>query len=110
MRFAAAVLALASSGCSLVLVKGPTQEPIGTIDEDCTTSRAWPIVDLVWAGLLLAGGIGAIAEASSTKNRHSAEAAVTMLPTGVTFAIVALLGFQRVGKCRDQRAPTMPQR
>jgi hypothetical protein len=94
---------VAHGGCSFKFVHGPNTEGPVPIADDCTTSRAWPITDLVFAALLVAGGIGAIIEAneSSSAGKHGAAAAISMLPFGLGFAIASVVGFDRVGNCRD---------
>lgn len=103
------LLALAS--CSFTLVHGPNPDVLPPKVDDCTTSRAWPITDLVFTALFVAGGIGAIIEANSGKStsKHGATAAISMLPFGVGFAVSSLVGFKRVGECRDAEMPVEPQ-
>jgi len=102
---------LALTGCSFTLVHGPDSETPPMMVDDCTTSRAWPITDLVFTALFVAGGVGAIIEAntSSTASKHGATAAISMLPFGLGFAISSLVGFNRVGKCRDAQVPVEPE-
>jgi hypothetical protein len=97
------VFLLALGGCSFTLVHGPNADVLPPMVDDCTTSRAWPITDLVFAALFVAGGVGAIIEArsSSSGSKHGATAAISMLPFGIGFAMSSLVGFNRVGKCRE---------
>lgn len=104
MRTLAAALALAVTGCSLLAVHGPgdTTHP-GPIE--CTTSRAWPITDLVWAGVMAAAGAGALAEGASGRSRHgTVEAALGMGAMSLLFVISSLVGFGRIDECRDALA------
>lgn len=102
----------ALAGCSLLAVKGPsTPGPTG-IDEDCTTSRAWPIVDVSMAVLLVGGAVAALVDvrssAPSGRSVDRAQGALSMILPGIAYAISAVVGFQRVGECRDQRAIVQP--
>ena len=103
-------LLLALTSCSFTLVRGPDSAIVPPmVDTECTTSRAWPITDLVVAGLFVASGIAAIIEANSSRaSKHSATAAISMLPFGIGFAVSSLVGFNRVGDCRDQSMPIEP--
>ena len=106
-RVVASLTVLAFAGCSFLAVNGPEIAP-GTMPGpgesiDCTDSRLVPIVDIVVATVLLLGGIGALIEAQSGSagSRHSGEAALALVPTGILFAISAVVGFGRVGDCKN---------
>lgn len=103
-------LVVAQASCSFTFVRGPSTDVPAPMVDDCTTSRAWPITDLVFAALFVAGGIGAIVEAkgSSASSKHSATAAISMLPFGIGFVVSSLVGFKRVGDCRDLSVPVEP--
>jgi hypothetical protein len=104
VRWVPVTLALATTACSFLAVHGPG-DPKPTEPIECTTSRAWPIADVVWAGVFVAAGVGALIEGRSQKRSgHNAEAAITMVPAGLLFVVSAMLGFDRVGDCRDALA------
>jgi hypothetical protein len=104
VRWIPATLALAVTACSFLAVHGPG-DPKPTEPIECTTSRAWPIADLAWAGVLVAAGIGALVEGYTQKRPgHNGEAVISMVPASLLFVVSAMVGFDRVGDCRDALA------
>lgn len=105
---AALAVAIASSGCSLVMVRGAPSFDPGTRPVPCTQSRAAPIIDLV-PGLGFAG-IG-IAIASTGDESAKAAATLVSIPfllAAIPFLGSSLYGFRKVSRCRAMNAAPAP--
>ena len=97
-----AVVAL-TGGCSLAFVRGPSLEGPTPVADGCTTSRVWPVTDLLLSLWSIAGGLGAIVEAADPKSStdNTAQALAAVIPTAITFGVSSVVGFVRVGDCKD---------
>ena len=100
-RVVASLIVIAFAGCSFLTVNGPNMPPLGD-PVDCTESRIAPIVDVTLATLLLLGGVSAFIDSRSADGRPQAgEAAAAFLAVALAFGASSLVGFKRVGDCRD---------
>ena len=99
----ALVIALCS-GCSLVMTKGPSGDPRAY--PSCTTSITWPIVDVVFSVAFTSALVGAATEDDQMSNLDEGKAnkaskiTTSALLTGLS-VVGAVVGFRRVGACRD---------
>ncbi|MEJ7601921.1 MAG: hypothetical protein WKG01_28760 [Kofleriaceae bacterium] len=103
MRSATLLALMALGGCSLAFVRGPTMDGPTPVADGCSTSRVWPITDLVLALWSVAGGLGAIVEAADPKSNtdNTAQALIGVIPTSIAFGVSSVIGFARVGSCHD---------
>jgi hypothetical protein len=105
----AALVALPfSTSCSLMFVDGP--KPVdqrGGYAPACTSSAAWPIVDLLWTGNYVLGAAywGSMSDEDLKKQSMSRGAAVgTSIALGTLALTSAIVGFTRVGECQEEQA------
>ncbi|HEY4180454.1 MAG TPA: hypothetical protein VGM90_26605 [Kofleriaceae bacterium] len=97
----ATILAIASSGCSFVLVHGPqTDEPEPLHWPSCTETRVLPLGDAIYGGLATAGAIVLL----QSKDEWAPLGAAFLLPIGLTVLGSAYYGYTRTTRCQDARA------
>jgi hypothetical protein len=106
------VALLAACACS-VSVSGPPDryDPRGPAPPDCTTSRSAPAVDTVGAGLFGIVGIAFLAskcgpgdhdqDVDQTCEGITNAFGVVLLIPATIYAMSAIVGFGRTGRCRD---------
>ena len=110
MRWGAVLIAIAATGCSFFLVKGPAQrvDVIGPgADTGCTETPVVPVVDAI-GGLALGGAAvgGVILEAT---NSDSAPAnfgkyyAAPLVIGSIVYFVAASMGNSRVTWCVDMK-------
>lgn len=101
-----ALLALSADGCSWLLVHGP---PLGHERMDyfsCTEEATMPTLDLVMAGLSVAGAvvIGTGSNSGWEYQPYSRDAYLAVgLAEGAAFGLAAGSGFHKVGACREAK-------
>jgi hypothetical protein len=104
---------IALAGCSFVFVHAPDSSAPANVYPECTSSKTWPIIDVVVAGVYAAAAVSAIQReddpmpapgSDETKSRLSPRAAAAL---SLGFAALAgaggFVGFRRVGACRASR-------
>jgi hypothetical protein len=92
---------LGGGGCSAFFVVGPPPKDQRSGKVDCTTSDAYPVADVVMAGLTVVG-IAALAGASDTQTRKLA--GIGGAPLLGAFVGSGIGGFWRVSKCKQALA------
>jgi hypothetical protein len=110
MRWGALLIAIAATGCSFFLVKGPRQrvDVIGTgADTGCTEAPIIPIVDAV-GGLALGGAAvgGVILEATgsdSAPDNFGKYYAAPLVIGSIVYFVAASMGNSRVTWCVDMK-------
>ena len=92
----AMLAALAMTGCSLAMVKGPPGGHEQMAEFSCTENYFIPVVEAVSAASLLTVGVIWIAESQS-------ERGWAVVPIGISLPLGAssVGGFSRVSRCRD---------
>lgn len=89
-------------GCSYLLVSGPPAEHERMAYFDCTTSRAAPIVDALFATSYAATAVTAFTVSRDTRNDAKALAA-TSAAIAIFEAASAATGFSRTAKCEQAK-------
>lgn len=105
----AALVALPfSTSCSLVFVNRP--RPVdrrGAPSPSCSTSAAWPIVDLLWTGLYVLGAAywGSMSDEDLNRQNVPRGAAVgAAMALGTVALTSSIVGFTRVSTCQEEQA------
>ena len=111
-RYAVAMATLTLSGCSLMFVHGPPPDYEGLDHVVCTESNTAPVLDVLLAGLGLAGGIVLAIDVANDPLIQNTEPngepvvleaiALGVIPATV-LGVSAGVGFNRVKKCRAAR-------
>jgi len=120
MRLLVIALTVSLTGCSIFLTHGPSDPspssgptPVAQPAPNCTTSMTWPAIDGTIAGLttlLLISAISNDKPGDQTDNVSSDAVTSAVLIAG-TAAAGAIIGYQRVSKCRkanEQFSATYP--
>ena len=113
MKFRAWIAALVAlpftTSCSLMFVDGP--KPVdqrgGYATPSCSTSNAWPVVDVLWTGnfLLNMAVLGSMSDEELQKKDLSRGSAIGLNVGLAALALTsAIVGFTRVSECHDQFA------
>lgn len=93
---------LTASGCSFMFVKGPPPQHDQVPYFQCTTSRAWPVVDTLLASAYAIETAAFMAGASRSDSNESgmkAGAAASAVAAAL-FAASATSGYGKASKCR----------
>ena len=98
LRLALCALVLTAGGCSYVFVDGPPKNHAQMPYFQCSSSKAWPVLDSVLAASLAIGTGGAIADGGSSQDTTGA---VIVAAEAAAFALSALGGFQKVEACQE---------
>lgn len=96
MRSLVAVTVLASSGCSWVFMQKPETDYAVDTQPQCSESRGWPTLDLVFATL---GGVGAMAALAKGETEGIVGGGLDLLVFGTS----AITGFGWAGKCETAK-------
>jgi hypothetical protein len=96
------------SGCSFLFVKGPPDNHAKMATFDCSESRAWPVLDTIWAAL---NGLGAVSAASGSEmprqNQQQGADRDTVMAVGFGWLVVsgaaAIFGYSQVSACNDAK-------
>lgn len=94
----AILLTIGSTGCGFIISHGPPDGYEQMAYFDCTTDNTGPILDLVWAGLNVAGALSASANPQDYTN--SSQIVAVGLSWGVVSSISAATGFSKSKQCR----------
>lgn len=89
---------LAVGGCSYMFVDGPPKRHQQLPYFACTTSRGWPVVDTVFAGLFGLSAISAFAGAG--QGNDAATAGVVTGGLAALFVASAVSGYNDASECR----------
>jgi hypothetical protein len=111
LKFRAWIAALVAlpftTSCSLMFVDGPP--PVGPrggyAPAGCTTSNAWPVVDVLWTGnfLLNMAVLGGMSDEELQKRDLTRGSAIGINVGLAALAVTsAIVGFTRVRECQDQ--------
>lgn len=103
-RRAALLVALAafgSPGCGFIITNGPPADHATMPYFSCTESKAGPILDVVWAGLNLAGT--AVVAANPGDYRDETLTIAGGIGWGVLSTASAVTGFKKVSRCREAK-------
>jgi hypothetical protein len=114
MAWAALPLAIMTSGCSFIFVNGPPDPPPPppgpgqyAMVPECTTSRAWPIVDTIVGGYQVVRTVYAVSAPDSAYSSAPISREVD-IAAGVSltalFVASAITGYGRTSACDDFRA------
>lgn len=93
-----ALLSVGASACGFIFSHGPPDGYEQMASFDCTTENTGPILDLVWAGLNVAGALSASANPQDYQN--SGQIVAVGLSWGVVSSISAATGFSKSKACR----------
>ncbi len=115
MRTLVLVLGMFLGGCSFVFVSGPPANYRQLPAYECTSSRAAPALDTVWAALqtsnLLYASLVSDSTWSSFYNGNPPLARKTAIPFYAVLAALGIggmyYGFTKTGECRRARWETM---
>lgn len=88
------------SGCSFLFVKGPPANHAEVASFECSESNAWPVVDMIWAGL---NGLGAASAAGDDENPDQGQIVTVGVSWLVVSGISAIYGFSKVSACSDAK-------
>lgn len=103
-----ALLSMPSGACGFLFSHAP---PGGHQQMDyftCTESNAGPIIDIVWAGLNVAGALAAASDPDAYDN--SGQIVAVGVSWGILSSAAAAVGFGKSSKCREaKRALAMRQ-
>jgi hypothetical protein len=91
---------LLHSGCSFLFVHGPPADHARVTTFECSESNAWPVVDVIWAGL---NGLGAASAAGDDKNPQQGQIVGVGIAWLVVSGISAIYGFGKVSTCKDAK-------
>lgn len=98
LRLALCAVVLTAGGCSYVFVDGPPKNHAQMPYFQCSSSKAWPVLDTVFAASLAIGTVGALADGGSSQDTAGA---VIVAAEAAAFALSALGGFQKVEACQE---------
>jgi len=101
LRLALCGLVLTGGGCSYVFVDGPPKNHAQLPYFECSSSKAWPVLDVVLAASLGVGASATFVDHGSSSGDTSE--AVIAAAEAALFAVSALTGYQRVGECREAK-------
>jgi len=96
-------LALAGGGCSYAFVDGPPANHARVPYFECSSSKAWPVADVVLAATLGIGAAGAFADDGAGSGSKDTTEALLMAAEAAVFAVSALSGYQKVADCREAK-------
>lgn len=92
------LLSLGTSSCGFLISHGPPDGYEQMTSFDCTEDNTGPTLDLVWAGLNVAGALTAASSPNSYAN--SSQIVAVGLSWGVVSSISAATGFSKSKQCR----------
>jgi hypothetical protein len=101
LRLALCIIVLTAGGCSYVFVDGPPKNHAQLPYFECSSSKAWPVVDAVMAASLGLAATAAFADGGSSSNDTSE--GFVAAAEAAAFAISALSGYQKVAECREAK-------
>jgi hypothetical protein len=112
----AVLLVSPSGGCSLMFVDGPPAQYQNRRAVDpvpCTTSNAWPVVDVLWTVLQTVRFIDAIGtDPDSLSDKQKDQLLLQAFGSvgfGLLFGVSSGIGFGRVQECREANADFLPR-
>ena len=96
---------LTSTACGWAFVNGPPPNHESLPFFTCTQSKTWPILDVVWGGLVVISGVSflAMSDEEFARNYRSSDRVTTGvvgLAWGVASGFSARSGFNKVNECR----------
>ena len=97
----ASFLAAGSGACSYAFVDGPPEKHRQLPYFTCTTSKAWPVVDTVLAGVYAVDTAAFLSAGSSSTARERETVAITAAGLAVLFAASAVSGYGKASDCRE---------
>ncbi len=107
-RLIALTTAISLTGCSFAFTSGPPRSEVAApVYPDCTSSMAFPVIDGIFGGLMLAGAIGIGLDDNQSEfedDDSKAGAVIGYALLGAVYAAGAFTGHSRVSKCRSARA------
>lgn len=95
---------LCTSACGFILTQAPPADHRSQTYFTCTESNAGPVVDIIWGGLNVLGGLLASDDPSS--QFYSADASQTRtigLAWGLLSGSAAAVGFAKTKRCREAK-------
>lgn len=101
LRLALCALVLTVGGCSYVFVDGPPKNHAQLPYFECSSSKAWPVVDAV-----MAASLGLAASAAFVDNgsgSHDTSQGLLAAAEAAAFALSAVSGHQKVAECREAK-------
>jgi hypothetical protein len=101
LPLALCALVLTGGGCSYVFVDGPPKNHAQLPYFECSSSKAWPVVDAVMAASLGLAASAAFVDGGSSSNDNSQ--GFVAAAEAAAFAISALSGYQKVAECREAK-------
>lgn len=94
------------AGCSFLFVHGPPANHAELASLECSDSNAWPVVDVIWAGL---NGVGAASAAGDNTNPNKDQILAVGISWLVVSGISAIYGFSEVSACGDAKRLREPR-
>ena len=101
LRLALCALVITGGGCSFVFVDGPPKNHAQLPYFECSSSKAWPVVDAVMAASLGLAASAAFVDGGSSSNDTGQ--GLVAAAEAAAFAISALHGYQKVADCREAK-------
>jgi hypothetical protein len=102
LRVALAATLVGSGGCSPLFVEAPPTEHARLRYFDCTSSRAAPILDTVFASLYGISGVMIATDSSAYHDRTLVASLAFALAAGL--GVSAVHGFSTTSECREAKA------
>jgi hypothetical protein len=102
----AALLTLVLGGCSFAFVDGPPSMHKQLPYFECTSSRAWPTVDLVVGGITGIEAVTILSADSSLYSDTRTEAAIAAGEAAL-FIASAIYGYDKASSCREAKDELM---
>ncbi len=91
-------LSFGTTGCGFLFTHAPPADHRERTSFSCTESDGGPIVDVIWAGLNLAGAIAAASDPDIVENSDAA------IAVGLSWTVItgttAAIGFNKTKRCR----------
>lgn len=95
-------LAAGSGACSYMFVDGPPAKHRQLPYFQCTTSRAWPVVDTVLGGAYAIETVAFLGAGSSSMNTGATKPlAITAGALALLFGVSAVSGYGKASECRE---------
>jgi hypothetical protein len=100
MALCAIFLAAGSGGCSFLFVDGPPEKHRQLPYFTCSTSKAWPVVDTIFAASYAVATAGVL---SADSNDSSSKATAALVPAAAAALMTAsaVYGYGKTSSCRE---------
>jgi hypothetical protein len=104
LRAALALGLLLTTACGFILTQAPPADHLSQPYFSCTESNAGPVIDVIWGGLNVLGGLLASDDPSSQfYSPDAGQTRVLGLAWGVLSGSAAATGFDKTKRCREAK-------